>query len=99
MLKIYDKAQWHIDADSDPEKVVRKMRALLHFLNEKKLLSEEGREILEFGVDSSVSINERMLTKQGNKFMEEIYDSVINSEGEEFSEKLQKEFEKFSDKY
>jgi len=74
MLKIYDKAQWHIDGGEDKISVVDKLKIILHFLLDKGLLSSEGKEIVNLGVDSSISIHERMLTQEGKKFMDEYYD-------------------------
>lgn len=46
MLKIYDKAQWHIDGGEDKISVVDKLKIILHFLLDKGLLSSEGKEIV-----------------------------------------------------
>lgn len=95
MLKVYDKAQWHIDAGAVEDAVVKKMKVLFDFLDSKGLLQEEGKEVLDLGIDGSASIHERMLTEEGNKFMESKYDSVINTNGEEFNEALEKAFEDY----
>lgn len=95
MLKVYDKAQWHIDAGSDANLVVRKIKILFEFLESKSFLNEEGKEVLEIGIDESVSIHERMLTEVGNKFMELKYNTVINTNEERFHEELEKAFEDF----
>ncbi|MCD8039593.1 MAG: hypothetical protein LUE96_10995 [Lachnospiraceae bacterium] len=96
MLKVYDKAQWHIDAGADEATVVEKMKILFEFLNVKGLLLDEGKEILDLGIDDSVSIHERMLTEEGNSFMETKYDDIINTNKEEFNEALEKAFEIFA---
>jgi hypothetical protein len=95
MLKVYDKAQWHIDAGAYEEVVVKKMKVLFDFLDAKGLLQAEGKELLEIGIDDSVSIHERMLTEEGNKFMESKYDTVINTKEEEFYEALETAFKEF----
>ena len=92
MLKIFDKAQWHIDAGEDPTNVILKMKAVLLFLNSKGMLASEGQEILDLGVDSSVSIHERMVTEEGKKFMEACYDNVINKNADQISGALDKEY-------
>ena len=92
MLKIFDKAQWHIDAGEDPTNVILKMKAVLLFLNSKGMLASEGQEILDLGVDSSVSIHERMVTEEGKKFMEACYDKVINKNADQISGALDKEY-------
>ncbi|MCM1192154.1 MAG: hypothetical protein NC123_04090 [Butyrivibrio sp.] len=80
MLKIYDKAQWHIDAGMDTETVVERMKILFDFLDSKGLLDIEGKEIKNLGIDSSISLHERMLTEEGRQFLDQYYDSVISRE-------------------
>ena len=95
MLKIYDKAQWHIDAGEDPAVVIAKLKKVFSFLDAKRMLTDEGKEILDLGVDSSVSIHERMLNDMGNQFMEQCYDKVINSDPENITTELEMEFDIF----
>lgn len=95
MLRIYDKAQWHIDGGEDANVVAEKLRSLFSFLAEKRLLDMEGREILEFGIDDSVSIHERMLTEEGNKFMILFYDQVMDKSAKEMAESLEKAYMEF----
>lgn len=92
MLKVYDKAQWHIDAGEDVDEVVSKLKAVFSFLDKKGMLVDEGKEIIDLGIDSSVSIHERMLTEEGNKFMEACYDKVINKISEEIADALEQEY-------
>ena len=96
MAKVYDKASWHIDAGEIKEEVLSKMRTLFAFLDSQDLLTEEGKEIIEIGIDSEVSIHSRMLTEKGNKFMDTCYDSVINESKKEFSEALNKAYKEFN---
>ena len=77
MLKIYDKAQWHIDAGEDGISSVKRIKAVFEFLQEKEMLSDEGKEMVEMGIDSSISLNERMVTEQGNRFLEQCYDDIL----------------------
>lgn len=77
MLKVYDKAKWHIDAGEDSGLVIDKLKAVLEFLDKEGMLTSEGKEILDLGVDSSVSIHERMLTDKGRNFMESNYDKIM----------------------
>lgn len=95
MIKVYDKALWHIDAGENAEMVVGKFKALFAFLEAKELLESEGKEMIALGIDSSISIHERMLTEAGKKFMEACYDKVINRSAEEISGALEKEFKLF----
>lgn len=92
MIKIYDKAQWHIDAGESAGAVVAKLKAVLEFLDLKGLLDSEGKEIMELGIDSSVSLHERMLTDEGRNFMESCYDKVINQPADEMAQALEQEY-------
>lgn len=76
-MKIYDKAAWHIDGGEDEKQVVLRMKLIFEQLSECGFLSSDGEEILEIGIDESVSLNEKMLTDDGAKFLDEYYDSVI----------------------
>lgn len=95
MLKIYDKAQWHIDAGEDTETVVSKFKAVFAFLDSKGLLESEGKEMVEFGIDSSISLHERMVMDAGKKFMEACYNKVIDKSAEEIAEALEEEYKAF----
>lgn len=95
MLKIYDKAQWHIDGGEDKISVVDKLKIILYFLLDRGLLSSEGKEIVDLGIDSSVSIHEKMLTQEGQKFMDEYYDKVIGKSKKEIIAALEKDFDNF----
>lgn len=89
-MKVFDKAQWHIDAGEAIEEVVAKFRVVFEFLDSRNMLSTEGRELLEFGIDSSVSLNERMVTKEGFIFLCEHYNNVINYKAEKIRVALNK---------
>jgi hypothetical protein len=78
MLKIYDKAQWHIDAGENSKAVIDKLKVVLEFLDKEGMLTSEGKEIMDLGVDSSISIHERMLTDKGRNFMESNYDKLMH---------------------
>lgn len=87
-MKVYDKAMWHIDGGEDKEEVIAKFKVIFSFLKGKDMLSDEGKEIMEFEIDSSISLHERLLTAEGNKFIEEYYDSIINLKSNEIAVKL-----------
>lgn len=87
-MEIYDKAIWHIDAGEDKNKVLNKFKVIFSFLKQKNMLSDEGLEILDIGIDSSVSLHERLLTTTGKDFIEQHYDSLINLSSKEIESKL-----------
>ena len=79
-MKIYDKAQWHIDAGENESIVIARFKSVFTFLQKHNLLSDEGIEIYNLGVDDSVSLHERLLTDDGNKVIDRYYDNVISLE-------------------
>ena len=95
MLEIYDKAQWHIDAGENPDTVIRKFEAVFQFLKAKGLLQQEGEEMLEIGIDSSISLHERMVTEKGKEFLKTCYDKVINQGADTITDSLEREYGAF----
>lgn len=89
--KVYDKAAWHLDAGEPKSKVLAHFNFIMAWCHKNNLLSDEGDEILEIGVDESISINSRMLNERGNLFMAKYYDSFISAcieQEKEMNEKL-----------
>ncbi len=80
MMKTYDKASWHIDGGEKTVDVVSRFKVIFKFLKENKLLSEDGEETLEYGMDSSVSLNSTMVTREGKKFLDKYYDLVMKQD-------------------
>lgn len=83
---VYDKASWHIDAGEPKSNVLAHFGFIMNWCKKNNLLSDEGEEILELGVDSSISIHSRMLNECGNLFMKKYYDTFISAQSEQSSE-------------
>lgn len=79
---VYDKATWHIDGGEDLNKVMDHFSFIMSWCSSNNLLSEEGKEIEELGVDQSISLHSRMFTDRGNAFMEKHYDQFIDATSE-----------------
>lgn len=77
MLKIFDKAQWQIDGGTPEELVVNHFNLVFIWLNKHDMLSDEGKEELEFGIDLEASLNEELLTIDGVKFLDRYYDDFL----------------------
>lgn len=77
MIKVYDKVSWHIDGEEDESTVINRFKIMFDFLNSKELLSEEGRELIEIGIDGSTSLHERLVTDKGKAFLDIIFDDVL----------------------
>lgn len=76
MAMIYDKVSWHFPEGSncsslDAAKV--HFKVLMHWLDSQRLLSEEGQEAMEVGIDSDFSLTSYMLTERGNKLLTACY--------------------------
>lgn len=77
MLKIYDKAVWQIDEGIPSELVVNHFKIVFTWLKKHDMLSEEGKEELEDGIDSEASLNEELLTQEGTSFLDNYYDKFL----------------------
>ena len=94
-MKTYDKASWHIDGGEKSSDVVARFRVVFEFLQDKKMLTTDGAETLEYGMDSSVSLNSTMVTEEGNAFLDRFYDEIIAVTQLEIRKNLIAAFEKF----
>ena len=74
--KVYDKAKWYIDEGQDEKIIVRYFDILFKWLYSKNMLSSEGLEILEIGIDKEISLHSDMLTDRGNKFIQKNYKEI-----------------------
>lgn len=83
---VYDKASWHIDAGESASRVLAHFKFIMSWCNKNSLLSDEGKEILEFGIDDSISIHSRLLNERGNNFMSKFYNTFISAQSEQCSE-------------
>lgn len=88
-MKIFDKASWHIDAGENKEMVIDRLSAVMDYLNRHNMLSEDGIEIFQIGVDSSFSLHEKMVNEKGLAFLSEHYDSMLQMGFDELKSFLQ----------
>ena len=94
-ITVYDKAAWHIDVGVPTAMVLKHFEFILKWANDHYLLSGDGKEVLEFGVDESVSLHSNMFTPRGNRFMEMYYDAFVSAT-EENTEHLNEALSKVS---
>ena len=76
MATTYDKVSWHFpDGESCPSLEAAKVHfgVLMDWLESQHLLSEEGREAMEVGIDSDFSLTSYMLTDRGNRLLTACY--------------------------
>ena len=75
---IYDKASWHYpEGCSELKAAVAHIDVALRWLEDHNMLTREGKEVLELGVDEEASITSRMLTEQGQSIMDAAYASWL----------------------
>lgn len=97
-MKSYDKASWHIDGGEERTEVIVRFKAVFDFLYKKGMLTEDGAETMEYGMDDSVSLNSTMVTMDGEAFMEKFYDSILDSNIDVMKENLESAYRKFISK-
>ena len=76
MATTYDKVSWHFPDGKDcPSLEAAKVHfdVLMEWLQSRHLLSEEGQEAMEFGIDSDFSLTSYMLTDRGNRLLTACY--------------------------
>lgn len=96
-MKVYDKASWHIDGGEKKADVIARFREVFEFLQEKKMLNAEGIETLEYAMDSSVSLNSKMLNTEGKDFIDCYYEEVIEHNPKKIRKNLLVAYKKFMD--
>lgn len=81
-FKVYDKVSWHFpEGKNCPslEVALNHIEIIMKWLNENNLLSAEGVEMLEIGIDSDFSITSTMLSKNGNEIMSQNYSEWLKT--------------------
>lgn len=81
-FKVYDKVKWHYpDGEGCPdlESAKQHISAVMNWLNNSNLLSDEGREMLELSIDSDFSITSSMLSESGNKVLQKNYSKLLQN--------------------
>ncbi|MEI0488692.1 hypothetical protein [Brachyspira pulli] len=100
MVKIIDKASWQIDNGVDKKNVIEHFIFIFKWLDKNDLLTSDGKEMLDIGIDSSISLNEKMVNEKALKFLEKYYDEYIKNiqygikEDEKLLDEYYKDFSK-----
>lgn len=76
-MDVYDKAKWQIEGGIPEENVLNHFKFFLKWLNDHNLLSEDGKEIEEIGLDNSISLTDTMVTSKGKCFLDRYYDDYL----------------------
>lgn len=88
--KVYDKAKWHIDAGEDTKGVFDRFKKVFSFLKSRNMLTPEGLEQIEIGIDSEAVLHSRMLTRVGQLFLDANYDAILKCPISSISSELKK---------
>ena len=78
----YDKVSWHFpEGKNCPSLDAAKVHfdVVMHWLKSKDLLSEEGCEAMEIGIDSDFALTSYMLTDKGNQLLTTCYAEWANT--------------------
>jgi hypothetical protein len=78
---IYDKFSWHYPEGKNCSYSEAKeyFSALMKWLKTNNLLSDDGIEIFNIGIDEDFSVNSFMLTQKGNLFLEKYFENWLKS--------------------
>lgn len=76
MFVTYDKVKWHIDSGENEKEVIKRFVKIFVFLAKYDLLSAEGIELIEEGIDDNSYINEDVVNEKGKDFLDQKYDIV-----------------------
>ena len=79
---IYDKVSWHFpEGKKCPSLEAAKSHfiAIMGWLAENELLSNEGKEIFDLGIDSDFSIASSILNDKGNDIIAKYYSDWLRS--------------------
>ena len=77
-MNIYDKARWQIEGGIPENMVVAHFKFMFVWLNEYKLLSEYGVEILNDGINEDAILTDEMVNVGGKNFLDKYYDQYIS---------------------
>ena len=80
-MKVYDEVSWHFpDGGAESLEMAKShFKVLMDWLYQNQLLSPDGIEAYQVGIDSDFSITDAMLTTEGNAIVNNIYDKWIKT--------------------
>lgn len=81
-MVVFDKVSWHYpEGHGCPSLDAAKLHfiAVMAWLKKNNLLSDEGKEVLELGIDADFSIVSSMLNAKGNDIFKQYYSNLLKS--------------------
>ena len=82
IAKTYDSVSWHYpEGKGCPSIEVAKLHfgVIMGWLKEKNLLSVEGLEVVDCGIDSDFALTTTLLTPQGNRVLDNCYSQWVQN--------------------
>lgn len=76
-MKVYDTAKWQLEGGIPADKVARHFTFVFEWLRRQKMLSKDGMELLDLGMDDSASLNEDMVNAKGREYLDYYYDDYL----------------------
>lgn len=76
-FKVYDKVSWYMNDGKLPKDIVSYFEKLSKWLISNDLISGEGKEILEMGVNQELSLTSAMLNDKGNYIFSTYYNQWL----------------------
>ena len=86
ILKIIDKAVWQTDGGVPADKTAQHFRTVFVWLSRHGMLTGEGEEELEDGIDDCASLNDELVNEQGMAFLEDCYDDYLRAVKDRYGE-------------
>ncbi len=83
-MKIIDKAAWQIDGGVPDDIVVSHFNIVFSWLLHHDMLTEDGIEEYEDGIDDCASLNDELVNETGIEFLEKCYDEYLKAVAKEF---------------
>lgn len=83
-IAVYDKVSWHYpEGKNCPSLDAAKVHFVfvMAWLKENNLLSDEGNEIYDVGIDADFSITSSMLNRKGNDILKKHYSEWLSNIG------------------
>lgn len=77
-MEVFDKAKWQIDGGIDEAVVIAHFQIIFNWLHENHLLSKNGEQSYEFGIDEDTSLSENDVTLEAANFLKLYYDNYIS---------------------
>ncbi len=83
-MKIIDKATWQIDGGVPADAVVSHFITIFSWLYDHDMLTDDGIEEYEDGIDDCASLNDELVNEKGMLFLEKCYDEYLKAVAKEF---------------